>query len=180
MTVTKLFMDKNDILTWLVCPITRQLIAEIGIASDGQIYEKSIIENWLLDHDTSPVTGLQISDQVNNCHMLQTILDNYCKKNQSIQKKRFQKSTLHRDNITLINNIIANKKFSKLLGYSEFDLALIQNFDIIKYMDLTVFEYFINNILDLEFLDKNHAKLIHHVCKSRSFDAIKLLVEKKG
>ncbi|GMH47280.1 hypothetical protein TrRE_jg7600 [Triparma retinervis] len=39
------------------CPITRELIADPCIASDGHTYDRAAIERWLRSHKTSPKTG---------------------------------------------------------------------------------------------------------------------------
>jgi hypothetical protein len=40
-----------------LCPIMYQLFRDPVIAYDGHTYERSAIENWLEDHQTSPRTG---------------------------------------------------------------------------------------------------------------------------
>ena len=41
----------------LHCPITKQLMTDPVFTMDGQTYERSAIEAWLRNHDTSPATG---------------------------------------------------------------------------------------------------------------------------
>eukprot|EP01043_Picozoa_sp_COSAG02_P083301 COSAG02_NODE_21347_length_792_cov_0.878788_1_plen_120_part_10 len=47
----------------LLCPITRDLMHDPCIATDGHTYERTAIETWLLQHDTSPMTGLALDDK---------------------------------------------------------------------------------------------------------------------
>ncbi len=42
------------------CPITMQPFIDPVITVDGHTYERAAIETWLIDHDTSPLTGLQL------------------------------------------------------------------------------------------------------------------------
>ena len=56
-------MKKITTNTKFTCPITRQLINEIAITSDGFFYEKSAINKWLKTNNTSPQTGLIINKQ---------------------------------------------------------------------------------------------------------------------
>lgn len=43
------------------CPITRMIFAEPVMTVDGNTYEKSAILKWFESHNTSPITGLEIS-----------------------------------------------------------------------------------------------------------------------
>ena len=40
-----------------VCPITQEVMRDPVATVDGQTYERSAIEHWLRDHNTSPLTG---------------------------------------------------------------------------------------------------------------------------
>ncbi len=41
-----------------VCPITQDMMQEPVVASDGHTYERTAIELWLKNNNTSPMTGL--------------------------------------------------------------------------------------------------------------------------
>ena len=45
------------------CSITTALIVEPVALEDGQIYEKSAIEQWLKTKDTSPNTGAKLAQK---------------------------------------------------------------------------------------------------------------------
>ncbi|CAM9683632.1 unnamed protein product [Pylaiella littoralis] len=47
-----------------LCPITRCLMEDPAVAADGYTYERSAIERWLSEHDTSPVTGNALETKV--------------------------------------------------------------------------------------------------------------------
>ena len=47
----------------LLCPILQSLMTDPVITEDGFTYERSAIEHWLKDHDTSPKTGKEASKQ---------------------------------------------------------------------------------------------------------------------
>ena len=40
-----------------LCPITMMTMVEPVFTGDGQTYERTAIEGWLLTHNTSPATG---------------------------------------------------------------------------------------------------------------------------
>ena len=46
-----------------LCPISLDLMNNPVILCDGQSYEKDHIEEWLKSHNTSPNTGLELSNQ---------------------------------------------------------------------------------------------------------------------
>ena len=43
-----------------VCPITTEVFVDPVTAADGHSYERSAIERWLLDHNTSPKTNMAL------------------------------------------------------------------------------------------------------------------------
>ncbi len=43
------------------CPITTEVFQEAVVLEDGFSYEKKTIENWLRNHNTSPMTGEELS-----------------------------------------------------------------------------------------------------------------------
>jgi len=46
-----------------LCPLTKQLMVEPVCTADGHTYEKSAIETWLRDHQSSPLTGLRLPNK---------------------------------------------------------------------------------------------------------------------
>jgi len=45
-----------------ICPITRQIMNNPGIASDGHTYETRAIQTYLKNNNKSPITRLIISN----------------------------------------------------------------------------------------------------------------------
>ena len=50
----------NEIPHEFKCPISREIMTDPVVTSDGHTYERSIIEQWFLTTTTSPLTGLQV------------------------------------------------------------------------------------------------------------------------
>ena len=44
----------------LLCPITAELMLDPVLCADGHSYERASIQEWLENHDTSPLTGLAL------------------------------------------------------------------------------------------------------------------------
>ena len=42
------------------CPITHELMRDPVVTADGMTYERTAIERWLIQHDTSPLTGTRL------------------------------------------------------------------------------------------------------------------------
>ena len=148
---------------------------------NGKIYEKAMIEQWLKNHDTSPLTGLKINKQVYNCSTTQDMLEEFYKKFPNYYEKRYQKSTRHCNNVGKIKEIINQSKFTNLTNYTEFDWLLLGREDIIKIMescDIISFKYLIDNMLNLEAKTTNKWRPIHYACQHRSAEMVKLLIDK--
>ena len=175
-------MKKITTHTKFVCPITRQLINEIAITSDGFFYEKSAIEQWLKKNNTSPQTGLRINKKTYPCIALQNQLEEFYDNNPLSMAKRFKKSLSHADNLDEINKIIANAEYTKLLNYNEFNWLLFGSLNLIKLMkniNSNVITHIINHTLNLDCQYNDGWRPIHYVCAYRSIDAIKLLVDNR-
>jgi hypothetical protein len=43
-----------------ICPITHNLMIDPVSAADGHMYERRAIEDWLVGHSTSPMTGAEL------------------------------------------------------------------------------------------------------------------------
>lgn len=50
-----------DLTEHLRCPITRRVMTDPVILVDGYTYERSSIEKWISEYDTSPMTGLKLA-----------------------------------------------------------------------------------------------------------------------
>ena len=61
-----------------LCPITMMLMAEPVLLSDGFTYEKSAIENWLKEHNKSPMTnGMLESTVLTPNRQLKKLIDDF-------------------------------------------------------------------------------------------------------
>ena len=52
------------------CPITLQIMTDPVICSDGHTYDRASIMRWFEDHNTSPLTGLEL----NNLNLIPNIV----------------------------------------------------------------------------------------------------------
>ena len=56
-------IEKHDSFN---CPLTLNRMKDPVSTVDGHTYERSAIEEWLVDHDTSPMTGLTLGERVDD------------------------------------------------------------------------------------------------------------------
>jgi hypothetical protein len=57
------------------CPITTLYFREPVVASDGHIYEKDAINQWIRFNKTSPMTREPLNNQLNPCYFIKRIID---------------------------------------------------------------------------------------------------------
>jgi hypothetical protein len=67
----------DSIENFLTCPISKMILCEPVIAEDGYIYEKQSITEWFNMKNTSPMTNLQITDNLIPITSLKCIIDEY-------------------------------------------------------------------------------------------------------
>jgi hypothetical protein len=46
-----------------ICPITQEIMLDPVIASDGHTYERRAIDEWLSQHNSSPLTSQQLENR---------------------------------------------------------------------------------------------------------------------
>lgn len=158
----------------LYCPITLSIFYEPVLASDCQVYEKKVIEEWYNKHKTSPIT--------------REILDPQFIKEVEIENQVKEYLFLHPEEIINvfnpfdINDIINKGEYNKIQLFPYIDLNLITSNSLVKYLknvnDFNNLKIFIDKILDLEVIINNKSKLINYLCMYSNFEIIKYVVEK--
>ncbi len=53
-----------------MCPVMQAIMQHPVIAADGHTYERAAMEQWLRQHNTSPVTGCQLA----RTHLISNVL----------------------------------------------------------------------------------------------------------
>ena len=56
-------VDPLEVPEQFRCPISQELMEDPVTTSDGQTYERREIFRWLLDHDTSPLSGARLPNK---------------------------------------------------------------------------------------------------------------------
>ncbi|GMI73611.1 hypothetical protein like AT2G45910 [Hibiscus trionum] len=52
--------DNLEPPSYFICPILQEVMSDPHVAADGYTYEASALQDWLADHDTSPMTNLML------------------------------------------------------------------------------------------------------------------------
>lgn len=58
-----------------ICPISCELPLDPVMAEDGKIYERRAIEDWLKDHDKSPVTNLPMGNRLTPALQVRNVIE---------------------------------------------------------------------------------------------------------
>ncbi|XP_022770444.1 U-box domain-containing protein 33-like [Durio zibethinus] len=52
--------DNREPPSYFICPILQEVMTDPYVAADGYTYEATALQEWLADHDTSPMTNLRL------------------------------------------------------------------------------------------------------------------------
>lgn len=75
-------MSNTNIPAEFICPISQNIMRDPVLVADGYSYERSEIERWLSNHDTSPMTNLPLTNKnlIPN-YSLKSLIDNFTSHN---------------------------------------------------------------------------------------------------
>lgn len=179
----------DKLIELIKCPIQQNIINDGVIASDGQLYEKTAIDKWLLQKKTSPVTNEPINDTLIHVYSIKSIINILIEINPQLKDEQFvPEKLIHTENINDIDHCLNKKNYYALLKYQKFDLGAFINIKgenegpFVNFLNNAPFEilsYVFNNIENLDAPMYNKNRLIHYVCESGRNDIIKYLIDKK-
>src|SRR5690349_22727419 len=135
--------------TTFCCPITRCVFNIPVLAEDGHLYERSAIEEWFSNNNTSPVTRMTIGKKLFGCKWFQDQLDEYLKNNPE------QKDNQYKIELTFakLKEILRSDKFSELLNYTNFSMTTLHatnmQHKLLKSCEFSIFKHVIDNMDDL-------------------------------
>lgn len=188
----------------ITCPITGKIFNDPVVALDGYVYENTVIVDWFITSDLSPITKQPINKLLIKCHPMKQIVSDHLEKNPSDIQRQYQipsyrqskfnfynLSMNYSENIHKVNELIDTKQFYSLLNYNSFDLHLMFKNKyifkkLLKYLDITIWKHIIDNTTDLEVIHKRNSnskfykwRLIHYIIYyNKNLDIIRYLVSK--
>lgn len=60
----------------LCCPITHEVLHDPVVAADGITYERQAITDWLISHDTSPMTNMPLANlELHPNNLVRTLIE---------------------------------------------------------------------------------------------------------
>lgn len=61
-----------------ICPITAQIMTDPVLTTDGHVYERNAIQQWLQTHNTSPITKAVVSTEILiPCFALKSLIEEF-------------------------------------------------------------------------------------------------------
>lgn len=171
------------------CPISHCIMNEVVIADDGHFYEKTAIEKWLSEKDTSPMTNNVINKKnIIPAHNFRSLINYLLEIYPSLKADQYIPSKPnHSEHVTKVNGHITNKKYHELLKFQNFIFTKfighhgsgeIKLQILLKNAPIDILKYIIDNMENLEKKAYNKSKLIHYVCESGRRELVIYLVDK--
>jgi hypothetical protein len=85
----------EQLVQYLRCPITQQLLIDPVVAADGHLYEKTAIEKWFLhNYSKSPITREYIDDTTFSIYSIKQLIEQIIKENPSVLKEDIYEPTI--------------------------------------------------------------------------------------
>lgn len=178
-------MEKNTLLQYITCPLTKLIFCDPVLAEDGNFYELMAIREYLKKNSTSPITGEKIGDIVIRANLLKQMVTEFLSLNTEYKTDQF----LFKKPYYLFSqeflNFLNNKEYEKLKEFTNIILNTDINketlFELIcKTCPDDIIHYIIDNSIDYDmYNNKKKIKPIHTVCALASTEVIMHLVDKK-
>ena len=130
---------KNEI----ICPISKMIFYDPVIASDGHVYERDMIEKWLTNNKSSPMTNEQMQKQLTTCHMAKHIVDVYIKSHPESINDVYTLTTKEK-----VDKILNKKIYHKFIEIASFDIAYLMNNTDFKKLISNLDNNIIKHIID--------------------------------
>lgn len=112
----------NYINEIIYCSISQEIFYDPVSTDDGQVYERDMIEKWLLENNTSPMTNKKISKKLIPCYAIKNLVDHYLIQNPELKEKQYVPIKNFILNENEIYEIVKERKFESLLKFKNFYL----------------------------------------------------------
>jgi ankyrin repeat protein len=163
----------DDLLSDLKCPITLQVFNQPVIASDGHVYEREALDEYLKTLPRfSPITREPITDKYYRAYNIKSIIDKIIENKSSIKKSQYNISILssfYNKSDTEVIKILSEYE-SQYVDYNKIKSTYYKNNDIIKLI--------IDKTIDLECQTSANWRPIHYICRYSTPEMIKYIIDK--
>ena len=176
-------MEKNTLLQYLTCPITKLIFCDPVLADDGNFYEFMAIKNHLSRNNISPVTGEKIGNSLLKAGTIKKMTEEFLstnpeyKNDQFLFKKPFYLFTKEFLDLMRENKFEQLKDFTSIILNTEIGKETL--FSIVcRTCPIEIIKHILDNSLDYDTADRNKLKPLHTACKLASRDIIMHLAQK--
>ena len=177
----------EEVFNYLICPISGKIFYEPVLADDGEVYEFQEFLKLTKNKKPSPISNKILKD-FSFVKNIKSFIDNIQDKYPEIKKLRYENSedtNLSKDHIlnkNIIQKILENGEYDKLLNYSNFMLQYFninQLKNLLKYASKDVSKYVIDNCQNIDVPIYNESwTLLNYVCNKKIGWVIDYLIEK--
>lgn len=177
-------MEKNKLIEYLKCPMTKLIFCDPFIAEDGNLYEFMAIKNWLQKNSTSPITHERMGNVLIRATIVKKMVDEFLEENPEYKNERFLfKKPFYLFEKEFIE-ILKNKEFEKMKEFTTFML----NYEIGKETLIEaickigapndVIKHLIDNSIDYDMYDRKNIKPFHTICRYSNSEIIRHTMKK--
>ncbi len=174
----------------ITCPISKHIFKEPAIASDGYIYEKECIEQWLKIKHTSPMTNQPLAHgELSDVQFMKNIINDMIKKDPNLVKEQYSgEQNLSKEE--LYEHIIYKNKLEKILQLKDIDISLLIGIlekhkcyseDMRNFFkkQTKIINHIIDNCIDINSVIIDGWRLIHYICWApASQETVKHIIDK--
>lgn len=159
-------------LDYLYCPITKQIFQEPVVCSDGHVYEREAIEEWLKTNRTSPKTRETISQTFYTSIIYKNIVSDFLENNPHLKEEQYYRVKDYQKDKNEFFELLFNNQFELIADFEGIHL-----FDNLRNYDTYLLKYILNYCNDEDTLikiiengvDKNDSDnkgngIIHNIC----------------
>lgn len=177
-------MEKENLLEYVKCPLTKLIFCDPCMAEDGNIYENMAIKNWFWTNTKSPITGEKMGTTLIRANATKKFVVNFLEKNPEFKNDQFLfKKPFYLFEKEFID-MLKKRDFSKMKEFTTFVL----NFEIDKETLIEslskanppndILTHIIDNSIDYDIYDRKGLKPIHVLCKYSNSEIISHLIKK--
>lgn len=122
----KQFLEDN-LESLIVCPVSRSVIFDPVVATDGFIYEASILEQCMKHSSASPITREGLSSKTYSIPLINKIIEYGDKYKLTVCDNKYITDTSFESNFEIICSALANGTFEKIMKFNNFKLEMTDN-----------------------------------------------------
>ncbi len=168
----------------LTCPITCQIFKNPVLASDGNFYEKTAIEDWLTKSKISPISRIPMTVNLHESYIFNDLLKSYLEQHPDKIKDQYVINLADMLKIICNKNSIKDNAYVKQLIDNATDLECLSGGGwqpmhyICRYSTPEMIKYIIDKGVKLDYILPDGWSPIHQICRNSTPEMIKYIIDK--